>query len=190
MAETQSDPDVERYSLVMSQQLSMVLDSSRDQIREIKLKLCQRFESERSDLNSIIQAQAQTIEDLNAAVTKLRIESNGNSQVMDSVRERLARTFGSGQDATRTKHLHTRIILLWRAYAKGKVERKKLYHVARAIYGRGLKHHVWNAWVGYHTGTSRDKERKGSQVKIKSHCHGGADTHNSVSDTCPLSRSY
>ena len=106
------------------------------------------------------------------------------SPLLDSqVREKLAATFGGGQSATKTKHLHTRIVLLWRAYAKGKVdpfsffnfffsvpwssslfsptewgggpcgkvERKKLYHVANAIYSRSVKTRVFNAWVSYFT---------------------------------------
>lgn len=60
-----------------------------------------------------------------------------------------------------------RILLYWHAYAHKKEERRKLYHVARAIYARALKTRVMNAWVSEYTGISRDKLMKGSQEMMK-----------------------
>lgn len=160
-AETMSIADFERK---VSEDMAEALEKNKFYMREFHSGLCRTFDAERAELKQVIEEQTAQIQKLSDEVMKLKIQQGGASQSMELVRQKLALTFGSGQSNTRMKHLQTQIVLHWRAYAKGKVERKKLYHVARAIYGRALKFRVMNAWIGYHTGTSRDKERQGAQV--------------------------
>jgi hypothetical protein len=149
---------------------NFALEATTADVQRMQLEQAAQFDKERAQLQSTIDDQENTIGDLSAQLAKVKIEQGGSNKTMDMVRDKLAATFGLGQSATKTKHLHTRILLYWRAYAKGKGERKKLYHVARAIFGRSLKMKVMNAWIGYFTGTSRDKERQGSQVRGGSVC--------------------
>ncbi len=86
------------------------------------------------------------------------------SMIIRHTKGSLASTFDHGKSSSKSKIFNMRVLLHWRAYAKGKVERKKLYHVARAVFARSLKAIVLNAWIGFFSGTSRENERRSSQV--------------------------
>jgi len=156
--------DLQLRHLLMAH-FNVALEATTADVQRMQLEMQQEFDEERRRLQSKIEDHENTISDLSGQVAKFKLDAGGSNKTMELVREKLAQTFGLGQSATKTKHLHTRILLYWRAYAKEKGERQKLYHVARAIFGRSLKTKVMNAWIGYHTGASRDKERLGSQVK-------------------------
>lgn len=156
-----------RFAEALAQQWEVAKDATMDRAMEMKAELCSRFEAEKDELKAEIAVQADEIADMRAELTKMKMDKAGNKDTLDMIQDKLAVTFGAGASATKTKHLHTRIFLHWRAYAQGKAGETKLIHVACGIYGRKLKGRVMNAWASYFTGTSRDKERQGSQALMK-----------------------
>ena len=159
-----ADPDMAQLRGVLSEHWAEAMACTLSDVKKKMIEQEARFNEERLAMQATIEEQDGTIGDLSAEIAKFKIEKGGANKAMDMVRDKLAATFGFGQSATKTKHLHTRILLYWRAFAKASAEEKKLNHVANAIHGRSLKTKVMNAWVSYHTGSSRDKERAGSQV--------------------------
>mmetsp|Transcript_86904 Transcript_86904/g.168329 ORF Transcript_86904/g.168329 Transcript_86904/m.168329 type:complete len:339 (+) Transcript_86904:3-1019(+) len=151
----------------VAQDWGLALEATKERAQQMNNEICTRFDAERSELQVVIETQANEISDLKAEVAKMKMDRSGNKDTLEAIQDKLAVTFGAGASATKTKHLHTRIFLHWRAYSHRKAGKNKLSHIALTIHGHRLKGRVMNAWISYFTGCSRDKERQGSQALMK-----------------------